>query len=341
MKNINHTLRIFFFLLFLSNLKGATCISTGNGAWNNAASWSCGAVPGCGDSIVIQAGHTITITAQQDYTGCGAAYLKITIYGTLKFNNGNKLKLPCDSRLYIMSGGKIEPGSGGGNSNYIEICNDAVWTAADGTYTGPGCMPSTLPGCGVVLPVELTYFKGAVCNTDEVCLEWETASEKNNDYFEIQRSGDASAFKKIAALNSKAPGGQSAVKLSYEIIDNDVLHGLSYYRLKQVDKDFSFSYSKVIAVNIITEKVKFIIYPNPNSGEFTADISGLENNHEIKVVLRSLNGVLLFESSFFTKDQHTNIQIIPENKLHSGVYICSLYIEEIEYKVKVVVNTRG
>lgn len=179
-------------------------------------------------------------------------------------------------------------------------------------------MPSTLPGCGVVLPVELTYFKGAVCNTDEVCLEWETASEKNNDYFEIQRSGDASAFKKIAALNSKAPGGQSAVKLSYEIIDNDVLHGLSYYRLKQVDKDFSFSYSKVIAVNIITEKIKFIIYPNPNSGEFTADISGLENNHEIKVILRSLSGVSLFESSFFTKDQHTNIQIIPENKLQAG-----------------------
>ncbi len=135
--------------------KAVLCVALGNGDWNTAANWSCGVKPGCGDSVVIPAAFTLTITSQQDYSSC-ASGPNIVIYGVLKFDNGNKLKLPCDARVYIMPGGSIQPGTGGGNSNYIEICNDIVWNAAAGNLTGPSCLPSTAPWClGVVLPVKL------------------------------------------------------------------------------------------------------------------------------------------------------------------------------------------
>jgi hypothetical protein len=331
---------LFLVLSFSSLLKATTYVSAGNGSWTNASTWIPNGIPACEDSIVILAAHTVSVLTQLDYTSC--TKFRLTIYGLLKFQTGNKLKLPCDAAIYVMPGGSIDPGGGGGNSNTIEICNDIYWNAAAGTYTGPGCMPATQPGCSAVLPIELSLFSGTLCNSNKVCLKWETASEKNNKYFDVQRSNDISSFQSLVKINSKAVNGYSGAKLSYEYVDDDPIDGVSYYRLMQVDNNNGFSFSKLVAVDFIKEKnIKFVVYPNPNSGEFTADISGLDNNHEVKVMLRDLNGSLLFESSFFTNDQSKNIQIVPMSKLKSGIYICSLYLEEIEYKVKVIVNSAG
>lgn len=268
--------------------------------------------------------------------------MRITIYGTLKFVTGNKLRLPCDAAVYIMQGGTVDPGGGGGNSNTIEICGDVMWKAGDGPLSGPSCLPATQPGCSAILPIELSSFTGTLCNSNKICLKWETATERNNKYFDVQRSVDILAFSSVIRVASKATDGNSSSKLTYETTDENPLDGVSYYRLMQMDNDNSYSFSKIIAVDIIKEKnVKFVVYPNPNSGEFTADISGLENNHEVKIMLRDLAGLLLFESSFYTNDNKKNVQIIPQSKLKNGVYICSLYLEEIEYKVKVIVNAAG
>lgn len=336
----NNLLVLFFLASFFSvtTLKSATCISLGSGNWNTAANWSCGSVPTCGDSIVILATHIVTISTQQNYTGCGSP-MKITIYGRLYFISGNKLRLPCNSAVYVMSGGQIQSSGGGGNSNTIEICSDVYWNTGMGNLTGPACLPPSQPGCANVLPVELVSFSGTVCNTNAVCLNWETATEKNNDYFDVQRSDDLSAFTSIFQVKSKVESGNSSIALKYDATDKEPLSGVSYYRLKQVDKDFSYTFSKVVAVNLIKEKnVRFVVYPNPNYGEFTADISGLENNHAVKIVLRDIKGQTVFESSFSTTEVNTKVQITPQNKISSGVYICSLYLEEIEYKVKVIVN---
>ncbi len=320
-------------------LSAVLCTSLGNGDWTTAANWSCGFVPGCGDSVVITAGNTVTITSQQDYSGC-ASGPNIVIYGTLKFTNGNKLKLPCDARIYIMAGGKIEPGTGGGNSNYVEICNDIVWNADDGTLNGPTCLPATAAWCmSVVLPVELVSFVGEA-KDGYVDLKWITATEHNNSYFDVERSPDASTFKKIVTVNSKGINGNSNVSINYSAQDNLPESNISYYRLKQVDRDNTFAFSGIISVNYIKAKnIKFIVYPNPNKGEFTADISGIENNHEVRITLIGERGQIAYHSSFFIQDQGSSkLQIIPENKLSSGIYICVLTIEDIQYQVKVVVN---
>ena len=320
-------------------MKSAICKSLGSGDWSDATKWSCGAVPSCGDSVIIQATHTISITTTQNYTGC-AFGPNIVIYGVLKFTASNRLRLPCVSRIYVMPGGSIQPGAGAGMSSYIEICGTNVWTAAMGTLTGPGCLPASSVFCmSVVLPVQFLNFYG-VPNNGYVDLVWNTATEFNSDYFELERSLDALSFKTLQIIPTKAINGNSISNLNYSTTDNSPLSNVSYYRIKEVDKDSKFRYSNIISVDYIKSKnLKFVIYPNPNNGEFIADISSFENNHEVTINIVDTSGKLIYNSVFYTKDSNnTKLQIIPENKLSKGIYVCTLSIENIDYSMNVIVN---
>ena len=189
--NIPHrffgSLAIFFFLTGSLAIRAAICTATNNGSWSNNSTWSCAGGPSCSDSIIIPVGRTVTVTNQQDYTGC-AVPIKITIYGRLHFNPGFKLKLPCGSRIYIFQNGYISGDGGGGSANYIEICNLAVWSSTTGSYTGPNCLPPS-PCPFDILPIELSAFTASV-NGSQIDLHWITQSEKDNLRFEIERSTD-------------------------------------------------------------------------------------------------------------------------------------------------------
>ncbi|MBL0100800.1 MAG: T9SS type A sorting domain-containing protein [Saprospiraceae bacterium] len=72
-----------------------------------------------------------------------------------------------------------------------------------------------------------------------------TASETNNDYFNIERSADARNFETIGEIKG---AGNSSKELSYEYIDEKPMTGLNYYRIKQTDFDGRFSYSEIRSV---------------------------------------------------------------------------------------------
>lgn len=205
---------------------------------------------------------------------------------------------------------------------------------SDGYYTIGTKNASASP-----LPIELVFFKGNICDKN-VCLEWSTASEKNNDFYTIERSSDGINFENILNTDSKAENGNSELSLNYFEIDNDPLEGLSYYRLKQTDYDKTVSYSKVIAVNFSKEKlVKFTLYPNPNSGEFFVDVTGVENNHELDIQITDLLGKMIYSQVFaISADTANHIKIIPESQIESGSYICKLTLEGISYSIKIIVQ---
>lgn len=321
------------------NLRSALCVAVGNGDWNTPGTWSCGAKPACGDSVVIPSTITVTISTQQDYTACGAGP-NVVVYGVLKFVTGNKLRLPCNARIYVMAGGSIQEGGGSGNSNTIEICGDVLWNAGSGTLNGPSCLPPSAAWCtGVVLPVELVNFTGEA-KDGYVDLKWSTITERNSSHFEVERSSDASAFEKIGSVNSKSTNGNSNSLLHYQATDDLPLGKVIYYRLKQIDKDNTHVFSGIISVNYIKAKnVKFVVYPNPNKGEFTADISGIENNHEVQISLRDEKGRVVYNSNFYIQETGSSkLSIVPESKLPNGLYICTLTLEGIEYNVKVIVS---
>jgi len=111
-----------------------------------------------------------------------------------------------------------------------------------------------------MIPVELTSFK-AISNGEVVTLNWQTATETNNQGFEIQRSNDGK-FEKIGFV----PGHGTTTEIqSYSFIDENVLPQEYSYRLKQMDYDGTTAYSNVVEVKVI-QPVEYSLsqnYPNP------------------------------------------------------------------------------
>ena len=103
----------------------------------------------------------------------------------------------------------------------------------------------------------------AVAKKNTVALSWATASERNNDYFTIERSTDGKQFEPYAYM---AGAGNSSSVLRYSLTDSSPLEGISYYRLKQTDFDGSTTYSKIQSVHFV-EELEIAIYPNPSNGE--------------------------------------------------------------------------
>jgi hypothetical protein len=189
------------------------------------------------------------------------------------------------------------------------------------------------------LPIELVSFNAAMNDKNKVDLKWTTKTETNNKYFTVERSSDGQHFTPLMNVNSKAPHGNSTLKLDYQTTDNNPLNGTSYYRLRQTDYNGANKSFNIVSVSAGNQNgVTFIVYPNPNQGQFTVDFSGVENNHEVQLLMHDVNGKQVYSNTFYSQDIINTVNIIPEEKIGKGIYICSLIVEGVKYTVKVVVN---
>src|SRR5690606_38931336 len=108
------------------------------------------------------------------------------------------------------------------------------------------------------LPVTWHYFNGYYAD-GSAYLEWRTASEINNSGFEVERSNDGVNFTKIGWVEGN---GSTTVEQAYLFTDENPLPGWNYYRLKQIDYDEKFEYSRLIPV-FVDDLPQVEIYPNP------------------------------------------------------------------------------
>ena len=115
------------------------------------------------------------------------------------------------------------------------------------------------------LPVELLSFNGD-CNEGQVNLSWQTATEHNSDYFEVEKSRDGMNWQVLTTVNA---AGNSTQLLNYEATDANAMEGNNYYRLTQVDIDGTTKTYDVINVSCLgAAKGYFSAYPNPSTGSF-------------------------------------------------------------------------
>ncbi|MCH7517297.1 MAG: S8 family serine peptidase, partial [Bacteroidetes bacterium] len=165
--------------------------------------------------------------------------------------------------------------------------------------------PDNLMGWGIIntlaaidliaVPVELTLFSGKYIN-GSVLLEWSTATDTNNYGFEIQKRYENTSFEKIGFI----PGNETTTKgMQYSFIDNDLLAGRIYYRLKQLDLDGGFAFSNEIIVEItpLSDYQLFQNYPNPFNPNTIIKYSVLLQS-KIKIALYDIIGKeveILFE----------------------------------------------
>jgi hypothetical protein len=123
------------------------------------------------------------------------------------------------------------------------------------------------------LPVKLISFVARKTASRKVQLNWITATEINNDRFEIERSADNKTFERIGEVM----GNVNTTSVSaYEFTDIQPL-SLNYYRLKQVDKDGRFTYSTIRVVDLnknAYESASLSVYPNPVVSTLIAEASG-------------------------------------------------------------------
>jgi len=207
------------------------------------------------------------------------------------------------------------------NCNIEGSGGSSAWVNSFGTDIGGNTDSDpmvTLAGCGnsygIPLPIELINFSATALNNKIVHLNWQTASEINNDYFTIECSTNFSSWKEIAKINSL---GNTSSLSSYESIDRYPYIGVSYYRLKQTDFDGQFSYSQIKSVeieNLINSTIT--IYPNPTSNEVNIIGSAIELE-QIKMYNTLGQDV---STSTIIKELNKGVAIIDLTRLTSGMY---------------------
>ena len=223
---------------------------------------------------------------------------------------------------------RIAKDDGGGN--WVDLGQAAVTasTITTNNFTSfSDFVTANNNGGGNALPIELLSFNAKLNNT-VIDIDWATASEVNNDYFEIQRSSNSKDFESILLVDG---AGNSNVILNYDTVDVNPLDGLSYYRLKQVDFDGTITYSKVVAVNrnekAATElepEIDFTIFPNPSDGT-KVNIKSNEPYkpwEEITVTVVDLKGKQYYSKVIITNDKGNFYTAIdPYDRIPIGVYV--------------------
>jgi hypothetical protein len=214
---------------------------------------------------------------------------------------------------------KMTTGTTEGNFNIGYFVTDAALDFTDPDYYDVSLDNAiTISG---ILPVELTSFSAAG-DKNGVSLKWETASEKNNRGFEIQRSVDKSSFVTVGFVEGK---GTTSEKSSYSYLDKNAVQGVYSYRLKQVDFDGSYEYSNVVEVNM-SVPAKYVLmsnYPNPFNPVTNIQF-GIPVDANVTVTLFNAVGeqVKVLTNNNYTAGTHTlNLNAAD---LPSGTYIYTI-----------------
>ncbi|MGY3090024.1 fibronectin-binding autotransporter adhesin [Hymenobacter sp. UYAg731] len=169
------------------------------------------------------------------------------------------------------------------------------------------------------LPVELVQFS-AVRQGTAVQVAWVTASEKNSDYFAVERSANGQFFTEIGRVNGQ---GSTTARHEYSTLDTAPLGGLSYYRLRQVDLDGKFAYSPVATVRFDGKAAapSLLAYPNPAAG--TGFQLAALNLAGAGGTVRLLDGVGRVVLTQTVAAGTAEITIQPTKVLASGMYIAT------------------
>ncbi|MDQ2772164.1 MAG: hypothetical protein M3Y54_16885 [Bacteroidota bacterium] len=166
------------------------------------------------------------------------------------------------------------------------------------------------------LPVTLLDFTARAEGPAAVRLAWATASELNNAGFTVERSPDARSF---AAIGTVAGGGASQSRHDYALLDSRLPAGATqlYYRLKQVDRDGTFSYSPVRAVaRAAAPAGELLLWPNPAHAALT--VAGLPAAAPVTVF-----DALGRRVATATADATGMAQLVLPAGLSAGLYVVS------------------
>jgi hypothetical protein len=243
--------------------------------------------------------------------------LNVTIDGNPKLTNYNLATTGNDLATYFGAGKTLNYTWSGGEYG----ANNMQTIAPSGTSIFAKIGHNL---CTNTLPVKLVNFSGKLVNQTAV-LNWSTAEEINNKEFIIERSADGYSWQAIAVV---AGHNNSNTILSYSYNDYSPLNGISYYRLKQVDINGSYEYSKLVAVEKANaQHVNLMPNPFDDAITITSDADG-----KINVQIFDVLGKLLFQTS--QENSGGILTIRPE--LPAGTYVITVQTDAFVEQQKII-----
>lgn len=189
------------------------------------------------------------------------------------------------------------------------------------TYTGPAGGP---------LPIRLLSFNGIKDET-KVQLNWQTSTEQNSKYFNVEYSADGNTWNSIGTVNA---AGISTSARNYSLVHSNPVDGMNYYRLQQFDISGNFVYSNIIAIKFTIKGLNIgAIYPNPFIDKLKLDVSS-EKDETISIqITDNLARVLKVQTVSIKKGANP---ILLENlgNLASGMYNIVVKTSYSSYRYK-------
>lgn len=189
----------------------------------------------------------------------------------------------------------IEVGPNDLDKNYLMLIDN--FTADNSSYSLDWDLTGVSLNCALLLPVELIRFEGRALQ-DRNELIWTTASEYNNDYFEVQRSTDLIDWEVIKQVDGL---GSSQNETTYMANDAERPYGTAYYRLRQVDFNGESELSHVISMSHFQKLDLMAVFPNPGNGTFKVMFKMFEDA-PVTLVVHDLSGRIIHKSKLQGKE---------------------------------------
>jgi hypothetical protein len=181
-----------------------------------------------------------------------------------------------------------------------------------------------------VLPVQLVNFNAALRN-NEVLVTWSTANEQNASHFDVERSSNGTDFNRIGTVKAR---GNSNSLVNYSHSDANPLSGVSYYRLRQVDLDNRFSYSKTVVVRNDADGRAFSVWPNPVLDNMNITLTS-DRNQNLNLRVVDPNGRVV-RNQVVHASKGMNQITVNMNTLTKGMYLVQVVGENLNLSERVI-----
>jgi hypothetical protein len=204
------------------------------------------------------------------------------------------------------------------STNTTAIVRGAIMAANGESCSAP--LANRAVTIATPLPIHLLEFKGVYKEGTNVLL-WKTALEDNASHFEVERSTDGTQFSKIGTVGMKGTG------YAYTFVDNRVQAGINYYRLKMIDLDDSYIYSRIITIRNGDVLPSTNMWPNPFKNEINLEVF-LKEGSSITISLLNESGNQVMVKQINGHKGINNIKFTPVKSLAPSVYILQIQTNE-------------
>ena len=184
-----------------------------------------------------------------------------------------------------------------------------------------------------LLPIKLLDFSGKL-NGNKVDLFWTTSSESNSSHFEVEHSSDGQEFKAFTIVRAK---GNSNTESNYAAVDPLPVKGLNYYRLKMVDRDNAYDYSKIVIIKLNSDAATLTtrVMPNPFTGKLDIYLT-LPHSCTVSFSFMDVNGKVVYSKQVKGLKGFNWFVVNDLAKLPSAPYILKLVTDESTFTEKLI-----